>query len=65
MPCERLRSRLQLPSCPTGIEARDSRFVFSGVGAGHGLGLDVEKARAQSAAGKSADAILDDAWPRP
>ena len=64
MPCERLRSSLQLPSCPTRIDTHDDRVVFSGVGAGHGFGLNVERARALSAAGASADAILDDAWPR-
>ena len=64
MPCERLRSSLQLPSCPTRIDTHDDRVVFVGVGAGHGLGLNVERARTLSAAGASADAILDDAWPR-
>ncbi len=62
--CERLRSRLRLPSCPSAASVVGDHFTFTGVGAGHGLGLDVEGAKAKAAAGTSAADILRDAYPR-
>lgn len=64
VPCERLRSRLRLPSCPTEAVREGDTWQFAGQGAGHGLGLDVERAKARARAGASADTILDEAFPR-
>jgi hypothetical protein len=64
VPCELLRSRLRLPSCPTLATRTGDRWTFSGQGAGHGLGLDVEQAKRRARGGASADAILDEAFPR-
>ncbi len=61
--CERLRSPLRLPACPSSVDVDGNRFEFVGVGAGHGQGLDVEAAKKASAAGASADAILRSAFP--
>ncbi|HEY1097659.1 MAG TPA: hypothetical protein VGF99_01975, partial [Myxococcota bacterium] len=63
--CERLRGPLQLPSCPTSVTRHGDVFTFGGVGAGHGLGLDVERAKQQSAAGQSAADILRAAYGPP
>ena len=63
--CELLRGRLRLPSCPAAVVVGADRFIFNGVGAGHGLGLDVERAKRTSAAGVAADAILRQAYGAP
>ncbi|HYD43461.1 MAG TPA: hypothetical protein VEB43_21710 [Anaeromyxobacter sp.] len=42
LPCERLRGPLKLPSCPEQAELRGHAWRFTGRGAGHGEGLDVE-----------------------
>jgi hypothetical protein len=42
LPCERLRGPLKLPSCPEQAELRADVWRFTGRGAGHGEGLDVE-----------------------
>lgn len=57
--CEPLRGPLKLPSCPTGIAWSGTTVEFSGVGRGHGLGLDVEAARKS---GLDQDAILKSAF---
>ncbi|MEW5849313.1 MAG: hypothetical protein AB2A00_10890 [Myxococcota bacterium] len=43
--CESLRGALMLPSCPEKVSRKGSEFVFSGRGEGHGLGIDVERAK--------------------
>jgi len=65
LPCELLRSRLRLPSCPTSATRDGVTWTFAGQGAGHGLGLDVELAKRRAREGRSADSILDEAFPRP
>lgn len=62
VPCEPLRSALRLPACPTGIDVEGTRVVFSGRGQGHGLGLDVERAKEAAALGASAERLLADAY---
>ncbi len=64
MPCEVLRSHLKLPSCPSSVEVNGNAMLFRGVGRGHGLGLNVEAAKTMAKKGKSADDILDAAYPR-
>ncbi len=59
MPCDLLRSRLKLLSCPERIAFAHERFTFSGRGQGHGQGLDVEWAKRS---GLSADEILRRAY---
>jgi hypothetical protein len=59
--CEKLRSPLRLPSCPSEVEETARGFVFRGRGRGHGQGLDVERAKNS---GQSAQAILEDAYGR-
>ncbi len=60
--CERLRSRLRLPSCPSAVRIDGDDVIFEGKGAGHGLGLDVEAAKKAAAAGQSAQQLLDGAY---
>jgi hypothetical protein len=59
LPCDLLRSRLRLPACPDRVEQKPGRYLFSGRGQGHGVGLDVEWAK-QS--GLSAEEILRRAY---
>jgi len=58
--CEVLRGPLRLPSCPTGARREGSTMVFEGRGRGHGLGLDVEWAKAS---GLDAEELLRRAYP--
>lgn len=58
--CEDLRGPLKLPSCPTSASWTGTTVDFSGVGKGHGLGLDVEAARKS---GDDQDTILRKAYP--
>ena len=44
--CEVLRNPLKLPSCPDRATDEGATLVFEGHGEGHGLGLDVERAKA-------------------
>jgi hypothetical protein len=62
--CEVFRNRLKLPSCPDRIRFDDTTgaWVFSGIGEGHGEGLSMERARALADSGRSASAILMDAY---
>jgi hypothetical protein len=62
--CEVFRNRLKLPSCPDLIrfEGATGDWVFSGTGEGHGEGLSMERARALAESGRSASAILSDAY---
>ena len=62
--CEVLRRALKLPSCPTAVMAQDDKWIFSGQGKGHGLGLDVEAARMAARQGDSAREILEKAFSR-
>jgi hypothetical protein len=62
VPCDKIMTLLDLPSCPDAVRHADSRhYVFSGMGRGHGLGLSLERARYLSLQGKSAADILRDA----
>jgi peptidoglycan hydrolase-like amidase len=72
VPCEVLRRRLALPSCPGRIawDAAGRSWIFAGIGAGHGRGLAVARAKALAEAGQDAAAILAEAYgggtsPRP
>lgn len=61
VPCEVLRNRLRLLSCPQAVK-RDSgtgAWIFEGLGEGHGQGMSLESAGALGAGGSSAEAILD------
>ena len=62
--CEVFRNRLKLPSCPdaVGYDSAGSVWIFRGIGAGHGNGLQVARAKALSEAGRSAAEILRDAY---
>jgi hypothetical protein len=62
--CEVFRNRLKLPSCPDLIrfDVATGDWVFSGTGEGHGEGLSIERARALAESGRSASAILFDAY---
>lgn len=62
--CEIFRNALRLPSCPDSIHANMHQQVwaFQGLGAGHGLGLSVARAKALAANGHSAEQILIDAY---
>lgn len=57
--CEGLRGPLKLPSCPSGASWNATTVEFTGVGQGHGLGLDVEGARRS---GLDQEAILRNAY---
>ncbi len=57
--CERLRGPLKLPACPERAELGADSVRFFGVGAGHGLGLDVEAAKASRL---GAEALLERAY---
>ncbi len=59
LPCELLRNRLKLPACPQRAVERGEQVVFSGRGEGHGLGLQVEQAKASQ---ESARRILQAAY---
>jgi hypothetical protein len=59
--CERVRSPLRLPSCPSVATETAQGFLFQGRGRGHGQGLDLEHAKKS---GQSAQAILDQAYGR-
>jgi hypothetical protein len=64
VPCEVLRNRLKLLSCPESIR-RDEKagcWIFEGIGEGHGQGVSVEKAKALARSGWSAAAIIEDAF---
>ena len=61
--CEIVRSRLHLPSCPTHMQEAGLSWRFSGTGQGHGLGFDVEAAKAQPQ--RSADELLRAAYGPP
>lgn len=62
--CETFRNAFKLPSCPDALGhlPEEQAWWFRGVGAGHGQGLTVERARALGEAGRSAEEILRDAY---
>ncbi|HOI95678.1 MAG TPA: hypothetical protein PK250_13320 [Syntrophobacter fumaroxidans] len=64
VPCEVFRNRLKLPSCPDAIlhDATRNAWHFTGIGRGHGRGLSVERGGALAKSGRSAEAILRDAY---
>lgn len=61
VPCEVLRTRLRLPSCPDAVEysGPERKWIFSGIGEGHGLGLDVLYAEERAKRGEGAFSILE------
>lgn len=59
--CEVLRGPLRLPSCPDRVRREGGAFVFEGRGAGHGEGLDLERAKRS---GHSADQLLHESYPQ-
>lgn len=62
LPCDMLRAALRLPGCPARVIHGKGAWRFEGVGEGHGVGLDVARARRLASEGKSAREILDDAY---
>jgi hypothetical protein len=64
VPCEVLRDRLKLLSCPETIrfDESGSSWIFSGIGEGHGEGLSISRASALGRASHRASAILTDAF---
>ncbi len=64
VPCEYFRGKLKLPSCPESIveDERRSGWLFRGMGAGHGLGLSVDRAKELARSGSDAASILRDAF---
>ena len=64
MTCEVFRNALKLPACPSeiGFDGARSAWSFRGIGAGHGEGLSIARARSLSDSGYSALEILMDAY---
>jgi hypothetical protein len=62
LPCDVVRKALALPSCPARVVRDDDGWIFEGLGEGHGLGLDVARARRLASEGRSALEILEDAY---
>jgi hypothetical protein len=62
LPCDVLRKALALPSCPARVVHENDGWIFEGTGEGHGLGLDVARARRLGSEGRSALEILRDAY---
>jgi hypothetical protein len=62
VPCDVLRKALGLPSCPSRVSHEAGAWRFDGTGSGHGLGLDIERARELAVAGHGATEILRDAY---
>ena len=62
--CEGVRNALALPSCPARILVEGTQVRFEGAGAGHGRGLDVERAKEAARAGQSTEQILRTAYGR-
>lgn len=61
--CEVFRNALKLPSCPDAISVvSDQVWQFTGIGAGHGLGLSIVRAQALAESGRTAEQILLDAY---
>lgn len=62
--CETFRNAFKLPSCPDalGYLGAENLWWFRGLGAGHGQGLAVGRAKALAEAGRSAEEILRDAY---
>ncbi len=58
--CEVLRSRLKLLSCPEQVrfDAKSNTWIFSGLGEGHGRGLDLTLAARLAREGHSAGQII-------
>lgn len=63
MECERFRSALKLLSCPDQMSRDETSWNFSGVGEGHGEGLDLEIADQMSAEGRDYEQILKRFFP--
>jgi hypothetical protein len=62
LPCEIFRNALKLPACPDSVRPVENAWLFQGVGAGHGMGLSIDRAQALSEAGREAADILRDAY---
>lgn len=62
LPCEVFRNAMKLSACPDSVSPAGDGWIFRGVGAGHGLGLSIERAHALSEAGRQAADILRDAY---
>ena len=62
--CESFRNSFKLPSCPDEInlDPNDQSWHARGIGAGHGIGLSVQRARKLSESGRTAAEILVDAY---
>lgn len=61
--CEVFRNTLKLPSCPDAIDSLGRQiWQFTGIGAGHGLGLSIVRAQALAEGGRNAEEILRDAY---
>lgn len=59
LPCETVRSALQLPACPQEARIVGDEVRFLGKGRGHGLGMDVEHAKQSP---RDAQGILREAY---
>jgi hypothetical protein len=66
-PCELVRNRLKLLSCPDKIvlEPSNNQWIFSGVGEGHGQGLSISRATDLAKQGYVSQEILKRAFVRP
>jgi hypothetical protein len=63
VPCDKVMTLLDLPSCPDNVQHHATqRYIFSGMGRGHGRGLSLERAQHLALKGKSAVEILQDAY---
>gem|GEM_PF-6447449 len=61
--CERIRNALKLSSCPREVHGSPQGIRFSGVGQGHGAGLDLIRAEELAQEGRSAEEIWEQAYP--
>jgi len=62
-PCEEFREILQLRSCPTQAVRIGDKWIFSGQGEGHGLGIDLRAADSLAAQGYLSEQILEKYYP--
>lgn len=63
VPCDLFRNQLRLPSCPDRVEPAADGFELSGLGEGHGEGMDLSAAERAAAAGASFRELISRFYP--
>jgi len=61
--CEIFRNQTRLLSCPQSVKKVSDKWIFEGVGAGHGLGVKLQKAQSLAAQGLNYRDILKTFYP--